>query len=101
MYFLTRGGVMTITRHDLVDPSVTRWYHCISRCTRAAFLMAEGNEDWKQWVEDRIGKLVNSFVLSVGGISTLDNHLHILCGLDPDAAQGWSDEEVVRRWIAV
>ena len=72
-----------------------------SRCTRAAFLLGEGNEDRKQWVEDRIEKLVNSFALSVGGFAILDNNLHILCRLDPDAAQGWSDEEVVRRWIAV
>ena len=28
----------------------------------------------------------------------MDNHLHVLVRLDPDVAQGWSDEEVVRRW---
>jgi REP element-mobilizing transposase RayT len=28
----------------------------------------------------------------------LDNHLHLLLRLDPDVANGWSDEEVVRRW---
>ena len=92
---------MTMARRELVDPTVTRWYHCVSRCTRAAFLLGEGNEDRKQWVEDRIEKLVNSFALSVGGFAILDNHLHVLCRLDPDKAQGWSDEEVVRRWIAV
>jgi len=27
-----------------------------------------------------------------------DNHLHVLVRLDPDLAQGWSDEEVVWRW---
>jgi len=26
------------------------------------------------------------------------NHLHLLIRLDPDRADGWSDEEVVRRW---
>ena len=45
--------------------------------------------------------MVNSFALSVGGFAILDNHLHVLCRLDPDKAQGWSDEEVVRRRIAV
>ena len=31
----------------------------------------------------------------------MDNHLHVLVRLDPGVADGWSDEEVVRRWIAV
>jgi REP element-mobilizing transposase RayT len=36
--------------------------------------------------------------VSVGGFSVMDNHLHLLVRLDPDVAQAWSDEEVVRRW---
>ena len=28
----------------------------------------------------------------------LDNHLNVLVRLDPDVANGRSDEEVVRRW---
>ncbi len=28
----------------------------------------------------------------------MGNHLHLLLRLDPDVAQGWSDEEVARRW---
>src|SRR3954447_16156848 len=36
--------------------------------------------------------------LAVGGFAVLDNHLHLLVRLDPEVAQGWSDEDVVRRW---
>ena len=35
---------------------------------------------------------------SGAGFSVLDNHLHVLVRLDPAVAQGWSDEDVVRRW---
>jgi hypothetical protein len=28
----------------------------------------------------------------------MDNHLHVLLRVDPETADGWSDEEVVRRW---
>ena len=35
--------------------------------------------------------------IPVGVSSILDNHLHLLVRLDPEAA-GWSDEDVVRRW---
>ena len=33
---------MTIARAHLVDPTVTRWYHRVTRCVRRAFLLGEG-----------------------------------------------------------
>jgi len=92
---------MTLARSQLVDLDVTRYYHCISRCVRRAFLCGEGYEHRKQWIEDRIELLAGSFAVSVCGFSVMDNHLHVLVRLDPDVALQWSDEEVVRRWIAV
>ena len=92
---------MTTARSQLVDLDVTRYYHCISRCVRRAFLCGDGYEHRKQWIEDRIELLAASFAVSVCGFSVMDNHLHVLVRLDPDVAGGWSDEEVVRRWIAV
>ena len=38
---------MTIARAHLVDPSVTRWYHCVTRCVRRAFFLGEGMHDRK------------------------------------------------------
>ena len=32
---------MTISRSRLVDATVSRWYHCISRCVRRAHLMGD------------------------------------------------------------
>lgn len=92
---------MTMARSELVDLDVTRYYHCISRCVRRAFLCGEGYEHRKQWIEDRIERLAGSFAVSVCGFSVMDNHLHVLVRLDPHAADAWSDEDVVRRWIAV
>ncbi len=89
---------MTIARAHLVDPSVTRWYHCISRCVRRAFLLGEGHLDRKEWIERRLRELAEIFSVAVGGFAILDNHLHLLVRLDPDVAAGWADEEVVRRW---
>ena len=33
---------MTIARVHLVDPLVSRWYHCITRCVRRAGCSARG-----------------------------------------------------------
>jgi hypothetical protein len=89
---------MTMARVHLVDPSVTRWYHCVTRCVRRAFLLAEGALDRKQWIENRLEELAQIFSISVAGFSVLDNHLHVLARLDPEVAGGWSDEEIARRW---
>jgi putative transposase len=32
---------MTMARSQIVDVSVTRWYHCMTRCVRRAFLLSE------------------------------------------------------------
>ena len=89
---------MTMARAHLVDTSVTRWYHCVTRCVRQAFLLGEGEFDRKEWIDRRQQELAGIFAVSVGGFSVLDNHLHLLVRLDPEVASGWSDEEVVRRW---
>jgi REP element-mobilizing transposase RayT len=89
---------MTIARAHLIDPSATRWYHCITRCVRRAFLLGEGPNDRKVWIDNRLRELAKIFSIAVGGFSVLDDHLHVLVRLDPDVASGWSDEEVVRRW---
>jgi hypothetical protein len=89
---------MTMARAHLVDSAVTRWYHCVTRCVRRAFLLGEGAGNRKQWIENRLEELAEIFAISVGGFSVMDNHLHVLVRLDPDVATAWSDEEVVRRW---
>ena len=88
---------MTIARAHLVDPAVTRWYHRMTRCARA-FLFGEGSLDRMGWIEHRLEELAQVFSISVAGFTVLDNHLHVPVLLDPQAAAGWSDEEVVRRW---
>jgi len=38
---------MTMARSHLVDPSVTRWYHCMTKCVRGADLLTKVPEDRK------------------------------------------------------
>jgi hypothetical protein len=62
---------MTVARSRLADVSLTRWYHCISRCVRRAFLLAEGELDRKAWNERRLQKLAEIFAVSLGGFAIL------------------------------
>ena len=72
---------MTIARAHLVDPAVTRWYHCVTRCVRRAFLLGEGMHDRKSWIEHRLEELAEIFSVAVAGFAILDNHLHLLVRL--------------------
>jgi hypothetical protein len=93
---------MTIARSKLVDVSVSRWYHCVSRCVRRASLLGEhipNGINRKVWIENRLRELADLFAIAVGGFAVLDNHLHLLLRIDDQVALAWSDEEVVRRWL--
>jgi len=92
---------MTTARRDIVDLDVTRYYHCISRCVRRAKLCGEGFEHRKQWIEDRLQLLAQNFAIGVAGFAVMDSHMHVLVRLEPEQADDWSDDEVIRRWIAV
>jgi hypothetical protein len=90
---------MTTARGRLVDPSLTRWYHTVSKCVRHARLLdSDGLTNRKGWLQNRLKELSESFAIAVAGFSILDNHLHVLVRLDPDIAKLWSDEEVATRW---
>ena len=52
---------MTMARKQLVDVEMTRYYHCISRCVRRAFLCGERFEHRKDWIENRRRELVGHF----------------------------------------
>ena len=56
---------MTMARAHLVDLSLTRWYHCVTRCVRRAFLLAEGPENRKEWIENRLQELAEIFAIAV------------------------------------
>ena len=48
---------MAIARSKLVDVSVARCYHCVSRCVRKAFLLGEGDGNRMKWLENRLEEL--------------------------------------------
>jgi hypothetical protein len=89
---------MTVARTLLVDTSVTRWYHVVCRTVRGAQLLAEGPEDRRGWIEDRLQELSRLFAIEVAAFAVLDNVVHVLVRLSSELAEQWSSEEIARRW---
>ena len=54
-------AAMTIARAHLIDPSVTRWYHCVTRFVRRAFLLGERENDRRVWIDNRLHELAEIF----------------------------------------
>jgi hypothetical protein len=49
-------------RKVLVNPTVTQFYHSISRCVRRALLFGAENAQRKQWIEERLKELAGSWM---------------------------------------
>ncbi len=94
---------MPIPRSRLIDATITRHYHVISRCVRRLHLLADDpkspSQDRKGWIERRLKELSEIFAISVSAYACMDNHFHLLLRLDPDVAAVWTPQEVVRRWF--
>ena len=50
---------MTMARAQLVDVTLTRWYHCVTRCVRRACLLGNGDHNRKEWIEKRLEELAD------------------------------------------
>lgn len=89
---------MTQPRSRIVDPEVTPFYHCMSRCVRQSHLCGPGMEHRKDWIEQKLRELSDSYCIDVCGYAILDNHLHVLLRIDIETAKNMSDAEVALRW---
>ncbi len=96
---------MTYARSQLIPPGSPGTFHCVSRCVRRAFLCGADSytgqcfEHRRQWVEDRLHQLADIFAVSIWGYAVMSNHLHVVVQTQPEAVEGWSDEEVAVRWV--
>lgn len=99
--------VMTRPRTSLVSAADTRWYHCVSRCVRRAFLCGRDHasgrdfEHRRAWVTDRLLELSRVFAIDVAAFAVMSNHHHLVLHLAPERAAEWSDDEVLRRWTCL
>ena len=86
---------------SLVD---TKYYHCISRCVRRAFLCGEDRftgqsyEHRRGWVEDKLLELAKVFCIDVCAYAVMSNHTHLVLYVDDKKANRLNDKAIVIRW---
>ena len=98
---------MTIARMHLVDAHTAVTYHVVSRCVRRAWLCGRDpvtGSDFshrKRWIEERIVALAAQFAVAIYAYAVMSNHVHLVVRTDPEGAQRWDAQTVLRRWFAV
>ncbi len=95
---------MTQPRSQIVQPECTRYYHCVARCVRRAWLCGEddytgGNFDHrKSWLLARMKALEEVFAIRVAAYAVTGNHYHVVLYLDIEQGRAWDRDEVIGRW---
>ena len=95
---------MTLPRAFLIDPECTRYYHCVSRCVRRAFLCGEDaltgyNFDHRRdWIEARLLHLADIFSIDVCAYAVMSSHYHVVLHLNVVQQRDWTEAEVISRW---
>ncbi len=95
---------MTTARKNLIDPASTPYYHCMARCVRRAFLCGKdpfsgkNHEHRREWVVDRLKKLVEVFAIEICSYAVMSNHYHVVLHIHHEKAEMWDTREILQRW---
>jgi REP element-mobilizing transposase RayT len=95
---------MAIARKRQVSLVDTKYYHCISRCVRRAFLCGEDHftgqsyEHRRGWVENKLLALARVFCIDVCAYAVMSNHTHLVLCVDDKKANRLNDKAIIIRW---
>ena len=95
---------MATARHRQISLVDTRYYHCVSRCVRRAYLCGvdkytgQSYEHRKQWVEDKLMRLAAIFFIDVCAYTVMSNHTHLVLHVDSKKAGRVNDRAIAIRW---
>ena len=96
---------MALARKRQICLSNTKYYHCVSRCVRRAYLCGEDTltgksyEHRRVWVEQRLLALAKVFCIDVCAYAVMSNHTHVVLYVDDKKANRLSDKAILLRWF--
>ena len=86
-------------RSEIFTPNEVSILHVVQRCVRRAYLSGLDEvtgKDFsyrKEWIRQRIEKLVSVFGVDVLAYAVMSNHLHVVLRNRPDVVETWSDRD--------
>ena len=92
---------MPTARKDQVNLNLCRYYHCVSRCVRRAFLCGQDSltgrqfDHRKQWLVRLMHEMAQVFAIRICAYAVMSNHYHLVLYVDTEQAQSWSHH----RWF--
>lgn len=95
---------MAVARKRQISLVDTKYYHCISRCVRRAFLCGEDRFTGKSyahrrgWVEEKLLMLAKVFCIDVCAYAVMSNHTHLVLYVDDKKVNRLNDKAIVIRW---
>ncbi|MGO2479581.1 MAG: transposase [Pseudoalteromonas sp.] len=95
---------MAVARKRQISLVDTKYYHCISRCARRAFLCGEDRFTGKSyahrrgWVEEKLLMLAKVFCIDVCAYAVMSNHTHLVLYVDDKKVNRLNDKAIVIRW---
>ncbi len=95
---------MATARHRQISLVDTRYYHCVSRCVRRAYLCGvdkytgQSYEHRRKWVEDKLISLASVFFIDVCAYAVMSNHTHMVLHVDNKKAERLNDRAIAIRW---
>ncbi len=98
---------MTLPRSAQINPAVTPYYHCVSRCVRRAFLCGKDTSTGRdfshrrRWIEHRLHALSGVFAIDLCAYAVMSNHYHVVLHVDSAALKTLTADEVVERWTTL
>jgi len=96
---------MALARKRQICLSNTKYYHCVSRCVRRAYLCGKdvltgkSYEHCRGWVEERLLFLAKVFCIDVCAYAVMSNHTHVVLYVDDKKANRLSDKAILLRWF--
>ena len=92
------------SREKIVNIENTKYYHCVSRCVRRAFLCGEDSVTGKNYnhrreiLEKSLYKLSRIFCIDIVSYSIMHNHYHTLLRIDKAKAEKASYRQILNRY---